>query len=144
MSYRMNRRVFVAAAVVVFLVTSGVVLWISHRPVSHNTGQTECGTASSTQPWVVNCLTNAYFQQRVAKGTIVSSTLEGDVIIYTVTVASPTSLQVVVDNRDRYGQPGVYGYSCSGMIRIDQYRVSLNGCSGNGPLGPGATLNVPS
>jgi hypothetical protein len=144
MSLRMNRRLLVAAALIALLATLGVALWVSQRSSPRHTGQIDCGTASSSDPWVVNCLMNAYLQQRMAKGTVVSSTLEGDDVIYTVTVASRTSLQAVVDNRDRYGQPGVYRYSCFGMIRVDQYRVALNGCSGNGPLGPGATLSVPS
>jgi hypothetical protein len=143
-SLRTTRGQLIVAVLIALLAALAVALWVSQRTAPPHSSQINCGTASSTDPRVANCLLSAYSQQRMANGTIVSSTLEGDAVIYVLTVASPTSLRAVVDNRDRYGEPGVYRYFCSGMIRDDQDRVSLNGCSGNGPLGPGATLSVPS
>jgi hypothetical protein len=150
MSLWMNRRLLIAATLLGLVATLAIALWVSQRVGEHHSGQVDCGTAVDTEPWVFNCLMNAYPQGRLAKGRIVSPTLEGDIVVYTLTVISPTSLKVVVDNRDRYGQPGLYTYTCSGMSRmaptpgVEHYGLSLNGCAGNGPLSQGATLNVPS
>jgi hypothetical protein len=143
MSLGKNRRLLVLAVLVALVATLVAALWISQL-APRQTGEVDCGTARASEPWVFNCLMKAYHDRGKAKGMIVASTLEGDSVVYTLTLVSPSSLHVVIDNRDRYGQPGVYMYSCSGMTRIDQYRISLNGCSGNGPLGPGLTLSVPS
>jgi hypothetical protein len=150
MSLGMNRRLLIAAALVAFVAILGVALWLSQPPAQLSSGPIDCGTAGDNQPWVFNCLVDAYSRGRIAKGIIVSPTLEGDVVIYTVSVVSRTSLQVVVDDRDPHGQPGIYGYSCSWMSKIaptpnvEYYRLVLKGCTGKGPLGPGPTLTLPS
>jgi hypothetical protein len=142
-----SRPVVLGALLVLILLGAALVLWRGQHS-TRPSGQVNCGVGGSNQPWVANCLLDAYAKDRGANGTLSYSTLEGDSVSVGITVISQSTIRVVVDNRDRYGQPGLYSYLCSGMTRSDTrqdpYQLSLRGCTGNGPVGPGATLNVPS
>jgi hypothetical protein len=143
-----SRPVVLGALLLLLILLGAGLVWWRGQQSARPPGQLNCGVGGSNQPWVANCLLDAYAKDRMAKGTLFYSTLEGDSVSFGITVISQSTIQVVVDNRDRYGQPGLYSYSCSGMARggtqQDPYQLSLRGCKRNGPVGPAATLNVPS
>ena len=143
-----SRPVALGALLILLILLGAGLVWWRGQHSARLSGQVNCGVGGSNQPWVANCLLDAYAKDRQANGTLSYSTLEGDSVSFGITVISQSTIRVAVDNRDRYGQPGLYSYSCSGMARSpihqDPYQLSLRGCTGNGPVGPGATLNVPS
>ena len=138
-----GRTRLVAALMAGIVMVLALVWWVTQRQAPQQSGPTNCGAATAQDVWMFNCLMKAYDGQKMAAGTIVSSTLEGDTITFSVTIEAPTRIKAMVDNRDRYGQPGLFAYACSGLRRIDQYHLSLTGCSSNGPLDPSGSLRLP-
>jgi hypothetical protein len=129
------------------LAAAGLV-WLRGQQSVQPSGQVDCGVGGSNQPWVANCLFEAYSKGQIAKGALFYKTVEGDSVTYEITVGHQSGVEVLIDNRDRFGQPGVYHYSCVRIARSDgpqdTVQLSLLGCSGNGPSPPGGTLSVPS
>lgn len=72
------------------------------------------------------CLWDAYRAGRPAELTLTRHTIEGDPISITLRVRSSTSIDVLEDNRDRFGARGVRSSTCTELERGS----NVNGRSG--------------
>src|SRR5260370_26974086 len=63
-----------------------------------------------------DCMLLAYTTDRIADAEIVSFTVEGDPVKYTLNV-TPPSVRVAIWSQDRYGPTGYFIYTCSGLKR---------------------------
>lgn len=81
-----------------------------------------------------DCLWDAYQAGREASLALTLYTVEGDPITYTLHVVSKTSIDVVEDNRDHWGSPGVRRSTCSSLERLAEENghrgFKLLGCEG--------------
>ena len=72
------------------------------------------------------CLWDAYRAGRPAELVMTRHTIEGDPITLTLRVRSNTSIEVLVDNRDRFGTRGLHSSVCKVLERSP----TVNGRSG--------------
>jgi len=81
-----------------------------------------------------DCLWDAYQAGREADLAMTVHTVEGDPITYTLHVRSKTAIDVVEDNRDHWGSPGVRRSTCSALARAPESNghrgFLLEGCQG--------------
>jgi hypothetical protein len=88
------------------------------------------------------CLWDAYQAGRAAELALTRHTIEGDPITLTLRVRSTSSIEVVEDNRDRFGVRGVRRSTCKVLERSP----TVNGRSGFVVRGCGSnveTIEVP-
>lgn len=85
-----------------------------------NSKQPSCGRTTNdvrhydSKP--ADCMLLAYTTDRIADAEIVSFTVEGDPVKYTLNV-TPPSVRVAIWSQDRYGPTGYFTYTCSGLKR---------------------------
>lgn len=81
-----------------------------------------------------DCLWDAYQAGREASFAMTLHTVEGDPITYTLHVRSKTAIDVVEDNKDSFGSPGIRRSMCSGLERAPERNghrgFLLQGCEG--------------
>lgn len=63
------------------------------------------------------CLLDAFNAGRPSSFTLTRYTIEGDPLIITIHVRSRSSVEVIEDNRDRFGAQGVHTSTCSSIER---------------------------
>lgn len=80
------------------------------------------------------CLWDAYLAGKPAALSLTRHTIEGDPITFTLRVLSGSSIEVIEDNRDRFGARGVRSSTCRTLEQRPSAdgRVAfvVGGCSG--------------
>jgi hypothetical protein len=84
-----------------------------------------------------DCLWDAYTTGRPAELVITVHTVEGDPITFTVRVRAAHVVEVIEDNRDRFGARGVRTTTCKTLEKRahaeGRYRFALRDCGDTAP-----------